>query len=279
MIEYENADVQVELANVIERFGCPSILLADDSLTQQFVIKAVLQNVGLSLDCVDDGKKAIELIQQKKYDIVLMDIQMPILDGISATQIIRQQFPSETLTIIALTGDTELDIDSADVKSLFNSFLHKPVDSHDLINAIISSWMPHADSSTINHQQTANVSDDQQLVQSIAQLAKHSSFDLRGGVYEWVGEAAYLRVLNAFVRVYKPYVMTLESNQAQVMTLSEQHRFFHKLKSAAANIGAIGLIKAIDDFEQKGESSIDDINHQLILVIKQLSPLYISKVI
>jgi CheY-like chemotaxis protein len=150
MIEYENADVQVELANVIERFGCPSILLADDSLTQQFVIKAVLQNVGLSLDCVDDGKKAIELIQQKKYDIVLMDIQMPILDGISATQIIRQQFPSETLTIIALTGDTELDIDSADVKSLFNSFLHKPVDSHDLINAIISSWMPHADSSTIN---------------------------------------------------------------------------------------------------------------------------------
>ncbi|MCU7369449.1 hypothetical protein PEC18_00745 [Paucibacter sp. O1-1] len=157
-----------------------------------------------------------------------------------ATQQIRQQFSFEVLPIIALTGDAELDDQSPAIVSLFNALLLKPVDSKDLIEAIIGLWSPQTDSSTIL-QQTTVVSDNPNLVNSIVQLAQHPSFDLSGGVYEWVGEAAYLRVLNAFVRVYKPYVVALTLDDQQTLTQAEQHRFFHKLKSAAANVGAIEL--------------------------------------
>lgn len=262
----------IHLKQAISQYGVPSILLADDSLTQQFVIKAVLENVGFNVDCVDDGEKALAQIKHKQYDIVLMDVQMPVLDGISATQQIRQQFSFEVLPIIALTGDAELDDQSPAIVSLFNALLLKPVDSKDLIEAIIGLWSPQTDSSTIL-QQTTVVSDNPNLVNSIVQLAQHPSFDLSGGVYEWVGEAAYLRVLNAFVRVYKPYVVALTLDDQQTLTQAEQHRFFHKLKSAAANVGAIKLVKIIERFELDNHVSINEINSELTLVINMLRPL------
>lgn len=269
----EQNRIEIELNQAIARYGVPSILLADDSLTQQFVIKAVLQNVGLSVDCVDDGEKALSQIKHKQYDIVLMDIQMPILDGISATQQIRQFSPLGVLPIIALTGDTELNALSPDKTALFNAFLQKPVESHLLIDTIISFWVPQQDVSSIHHQQIALASDNQHLVNSIAQLAQHPSFDLSGGVYEWVGDAAYLRVLSAFIRVYEPYVSSLDLAGYQGLSHVEQHRFFHKLNSAAANIGAIDLMNAIEQFQQNSDVSIHQVNNELRRVIDMLKPL------
>ncbi len=266
----------IHLKQAISQYGVPSILLADDSLTQQFVIKAVLQNAGFNVDCVDDGEKALAQIKHKKYDIVLMDVQMPILDGISATQQIRQQFSFDALPIIALTGDAELDDQSPALCALFNAFLLKPVDSKDLIDGILALWSPQTETSTILHQQTAVVSDNPNLVNSIVQLAQHPSFDLSGGVYEWVGEEAYLRVLNAFIRVYKPYVVAVKTGRQQALTRAEQHRFFHKLKGAAANIGAIELLKVVEYVELGGDTSFNDICNELNRVINMLEPLALS---
>lgn len=274
MSKHDIDDDQIDLASAIKRFGCPTILLADDSLTQQYVISYVLQNAGLTVDCVDDGQKAIDKIALKQYDIVLMDIQMPILDGIAATKHIRRQFPLDSLSIIALTGDTELGIDSTGMSLLFNAVLHKPVDSQVLIQAIILLWINRREVATTDFKTIVSESEQRPYVQSIAQLAKHPCFDLSGGVYEWVGEAAYLRVLKAFVRVYTPYAVSVISKKYQTMTLSEQHRFFHKLKSAAANIGAMSLLTLIDQFEQNKGAEIEDINHELIYILKQLSILF-----
>ncbi|WP_445777806.1 response regulator [Shewanella sp.] len=266
----------IQLKQAIARYGIPNILLADDSLTQQFVIKAVLQNVGLMLDCVDDGLQALDQIKSKQYDLILMDIQMPMLDGISATKQIRQQYSLDLLPIIALTGDTDLDEQSEAMTSLFNAFLSKPVDSTDLIDVLMSFWLPQNDSLVLSPLLTDPLSDNRPVTNSIAQLALHPSFDLSGGVYEWVGEAAYLRVLNAFIRVYKPYVVAVQTGGKSALTRAEQHRFFHKLKSAAANIGAIGLLKVVESVELDADNSMNDLCYELERVINMLEPLALA---
>lgn len=273
MIKHNKIDEQVDLKQIIDSYGPLSILLADDSLTQQFTIKAILQNVGMNVDCVNNGEEAIAQVKLSQYDVVLMDIQMPILDGIMATQKIRQQYSYETLPIIALTGESDTDKYPVDTSLLFNAFLHKPIESKVLIKNIISFWIPHQNTSSINLEYTHKVSDDLQLDMSIAELTQHPFFDLSGGVYEWVGESAYIRVLNAFIRTYEPYITKVNSGKIQAFTQTEKQKFLHKLKSAAANIGAINLIKVIKDAEKKNNINIDDINFELTNVISMLKPL------
>ncbi|MEA2729597.1 MAG: two-component system, sensor histidine kinase [Acetobacteraceae bacterium] len=82
------------------------VLVADDNPINQRLLTALLQNVGHSVTMVPDGRKAVEAVLQEQFDIVLMDVQMPLMDGIQATNHIRAlPPPKRDLPIIALTAD------------------------------------------------------------------------------------------------------------------------------------------------------------------------------
>ncbi|MBK9638530.1 MAG: response regulator [Bacteroidetes bacterium] len=85
------------------------ILLAEDNRVNQLFASELITEWGATLDIADNGQIAIELYHKKDYDIILMDIQMPILDGIDATHIIRNQFPKhkQNIPIIAITANAK----------------------------------------------------------------------------------------------------------------------------------------------------------------------------
>lgn len=87
------------------------ILLAEDNVLNQKLAAGYLSNFGLKLDVAENGLEAIEKLKQKKYDLVLMDIQMPIIDGYNATAIIRkdllQSVPIVAMTAHIMTGEKE----------------------------------------------------------------------------------------------------------------------------------------------------------------------------
>lgn len=112
------------------------VLVAEDVKMNQLLMQTVLEEFGFKTDLAENGKVAIEKLKKNEYDIVLMDIQMPEMDGFEATELIRRDINSR-IPIIALTAD----VTSADVakcKSVgMNDYISKPIDEKFLYNMIV----------------------------------------------------------------------------------------------------------------------------------------------
>jgi CheY-like chemotaxis protein/nitrogen-specific signal transduction histidine kinase len=104
------------------------VLLAEDNEPNQRVAKAILRGAGYSIDIAGNGHKAIELVGQKPYDVVLMDVNMPSMDGLEATQIIRQTDAGRSLPIIGLTASVMDGDRQRCLEAGMNDHLAKPID-------------------------------------------------------------------------------------------------------------------------------------------------------
>ncbi|MBQ4834455.1 CHASE domain-containing protein [Pseudoalteromonas sp. MMG010] len=114
-----------------------NILVAEDNPVNQMVIKAMLGSLGITPAIVENGEQAIEYITKHNIDIVLMDCQMPIMDGYRATAIIRQTKTPQQLPIIALTADV-MPEDKAHAKAVgFNQHLAKPLEVNKLTECLL----------------------------------------------------------------------------------------------------------------------------------------------
>ncbi|MDR2706736.1 MAG: response regulator [Planctomycetaceae bacterium] len=116
------------------------ILLAEDNRINQMVATEMLKMEGFQVDVAGNGRIALEMLQKNQYDLVLMDIQMPEMDGLEATKLIRSdprfnQLPILAMTAHAMTGDRELSIEAG-----MNDHITKPIDQALLFNTLIK-WI------------------------------------------------------------------------------------------------------------------------------------------
>ncbi len=133
MAEITATDHSVELAERIENI---KVLVAEDILLNQLLVKIILKDFGFDVDIADNGKMAIEKLQENKYDIILMDLLMPELNGFEATQHIRSKMNSQ-IPIIALTADlTTVDVEKCKAVGM-NDYISKPVDEKLLHSKIV----------------------------------------------------------------------------------------------------------------------------------------------
>lgn len=106
------------------------ILLAEDNLVNQKVALRVLKHLGYQADVVSNGLEVIQAIAKKTYDLILMDIQMPDMDGLEATEYIRKQElekQSSPITIIAITANATHDDQYICRKAGMNDYISKPI--------------------------------------------------------------------------------------------------------------------------------------------------------
>ena len=117
-----------------------SILLAEDNEVNQLVASKILKNAGFEVTIANNGREAVEFVHQHNYDLVLMDIQMPEMDGLAATQAIRREARFSALPIVAMTahamaGDRELSL-----KAGMNDHINKPINLLELFQAL-AKWI------------------------------------------------------------------------------------------------------------------------------------------
>ncbi|TRX22364.1 PAS domain S-box protein [Flavobacterium franklandianum] len=127
--ETEKEEIEMGIRNI-------KVLVVEDMPLNQLLMKTLLDDFGFERDIAENGAIALEKIKEKTYDIILMDLQMPVMNGFEATEYIRNTMNS-TIPIIALTADVTT-VDLAKCKAVgMNDYIAKPVDERILYNKII----------------------------------------------------------------------------------------------------------------------------------------------
>jgi PAS domain S-box-containing protein len=128
-LETETIALETEIKNI-------KVLVVEDMPLNQLLMKTLLDDFGFERDMAENGKIAIEKLEKESYDIILMDLQMPVMNGFEATEYIRNTIKSK-IPIIALTADVTT-VDLAKCKAVgMNDYIAKPVDERILYSKIV----------------------------------------------------------------------------------------------------------------------------------------------
>ena len=112
------------------------VLLAEDHPVNQLLARHLLAKMGMVMDLAQNGEEAVALVQSQYYDVVLMDIQMPVLDGLGATQRIRADARFADLPILAMSAGVTLDEQSQCLAAGMSGFIGKPINATELRNKL-----------------------------------------------------------------------------------------------------------------------------------------------
>jgi len=217
------------------------ILLVEDNKINQLVALGLLEELGAETDVALNGKEAIELVEKNRYDLILMDLQMPVMDGFEATKVIRTIEGYSDVPIIALSAavmqkDKELTSEVG-----MNAHLSKPIHKGDLVSTLVRWISPlyHSDSS-VSVIKSSNTSLDTIDGIDMKELVDRIGTD----------RAKMKRYLLYFCEEYGPIKSRLDS----ILIGSEEfHAIIHTLKGASGNLS----IKKVYALALAIESSVD----------------------
>jgi len=227
----------------------PVVLVADDSEINLEIASEVLKQAGFEVMRAADGQQAVESVQGRKPDLVLMDIQMPVMDGFMAARRLRELgYKPEDLPILAMTGQDDAKSRTDSQEAGMNDLLVKPLDVAALM-AALAHWLPsdRADAS-------AAASEPVPAAVKSTPSAKVELIDSGRGLAAVGGNRKlYRELLQRFVDSYGNSALLLRE-ALQNNDLAQASRLAHTVKGVAANLG----LSRITELAKKMESHLPD---------------------
>ena len=252
------------------------VLLVDDNDVNQSVVKELLSLLKAHIVLASNGQEALNQLEKHSFDVVLMDIQMPIMDGIEATKRIRAQTMYASLPIIAMTANALSGDRERCLAAGMNDYIAKPIDP-ELLFKILDKWfdkgpitntepidtlpLPFADISVKNEIDALYNIKNMAVDQALERLLYNKQF--------------YLKLIHRFVNERKDIVDIIEA-AIDNQDYAEASRQAHSFKSLAGTLGAIeiqDLALAVESSLNKGEDNRelrDQLRVQLNNLIAQL---------
>ncbi len=208
------------------------ILLVEDNVFNQEIAVEILQSVGVDVTVAGDGQQALQYVQNHDFDLILMDIQMPVMDGLEATRQIRMLDSNQrTIPIIAMTANAfEKDRRQCEEAGM-NDFITKPIEAVTFCKAI-ARWIPG--NNTFHSLSQLSQAQEQQQEQLGFNLP-HINI-IKGLRYAGNKLPSYEKLLHRFVELHKNEVETIRAalNNNDLQTAQ---RLAHSLKGVAASLG------------------------------------------
>jgi len=220
------------------------ILLVEDNELNQEVALGLLEEGDFVVDIAENGQIAVDKVTQQPYDIVLMDMQMPVMDGITATGEIRKRFSATQLPIVAMTANAMQHDKQKCLDAGMNDHVGKPIDPEELFRVLVKWLQPSA---TNIASMTLDTSKPELL--DFNRLMSISGLDVELGLQHVLGkQSIYLSILRKFISNQKtvPAQIRAALNQND---WENAERHAHNSKSAAANIGAMVLFSLAAEVE------------------------------
>ncbi len=116
------------------------ILIVEDNMINQLIMEELLAKTNAEIAIADNGQIAVDMVEKQEFDLILMDMQMPVMDGLKATEIIRQNHTIEKLPIIAVTANAMKEDKERGISIGLNDYLTKPIDPHNLM-LVLYHWL------------------------------------------------------------------------------------------------------------------------------------------
>jgi len=234
-----------------------SILVAEDNLINQDVVKTILEKNGHVAEVVGTGKLVLEKLNSGSYDLVLMDIQMPEMDGIDTTIEIRKStgnFGNPNIPIIALTANAMQGDRQQYLNAGMDDYISKPIDQNELLSKV-KMWAAHK--KPLSKTGPLGILPESQSDQQI----EKPGIDFSGLLDRVIGDKTVaIRVLGKMNQKIDADIDEIES--AMINRQEESVRFLaHRLKSGAGNLSAEPLRVVLQQLESLAtRSNWDDIN-------------------
>lgn len=235
------------------------ILVVDDNAINLTVAKGLLSPLEMSIDTALSGREAIFKVTSKKYDLIFMDHMMPEMDGLEATQIIRNmpgengQIPILALTANAVEGTREMFINGG-----MNDLVTKPIELKDIVSRL-RKWLPPEKI----HKKKRN---DREIKQE-DQGSQVTSISINGlDVEKAVG---FLGNEELFWSVLKEYYRVIDKKYATIQKYEQEEKWHeytievHSLKSASRQIGAFELAETAEQMEVAGNARNAELIHKI----------------
>ena len=223
-------------------FKPAKILLVEDNLMNQELAVSLLNSVGLTTMIANNGKEALELLKPDSFDLVLMDLQMPVMDGLTATKEIRakeeeyfKKVPILAMSARAFQKDKEECYDAG-----MNSYIVKPIDPT-LLYEDLAKYLPIAAEGAAPQSKTV-IAENNQLSEDesnfVARFSKVRNFDAAAGLYHAnSNKNIYMRILHGFVRDYSGNNFELRK-LIETAKFEEATRITHTIKGLCGTIGS-----------------------------------------
>ncbi len=270
MLFHEEAVVKAELPLL---GGARLLLVEDNEINREFAVE-LLHTMGIEVIEAVDGEEGVEKVKQAAYDAILMDIQMPKMDGLEATRQIRKlstakddrfaNVPIIAMTAQAMDGDREETLEAG-----MNDYVSKPIDP-ELFAAALSRWVKVPEERQVEERVV--------VTQPAGDIGSLTSIDTTMGVKRVGGHLdAYLKLLERFRVHYADAVQPIRALIGQ-SKLKEAERQCHAFKGVAGNIGADVLFKTTTSIDKQLKQNLvpdeDELNQfelQLQRVIEEIA--------
>ncbi len=250
----QEIDINVEDITVLKG---SKLLLVEDNLINQDIIVGLLENSGIILDIANNGQEAVDKCSENSYELIFMDIQMPIMDGYTATKIIKEKYP--TIPIVALTANVMRE----DIKKIetvgMDDYLHKPIDVKKLYQTLLKYISKKDVKAKI-------------ILKNKVSIPDLKNIDIIVGLSYLSGnEKLYLKILTDFYNNYK-------SLKLEDLDAVEFKRTTHTIKGLSANIGAMKLHKIAKKLDETQDKSfLEEFYKTLNSLINELKELVSQK--
>jgi len=241
--------------DLVEAVRGARILLAEDNEINQQVAVEILESAGFVVEIANNGKEALEMVREKEYDAVLMDIRMPEMDGFSAAKKIRElDTEARDIPIIAMTAQTMKEDREKAIAAGMNHHIAKPIDPNELFRVLAKRIKPGK--KTMPSETPGQLTADFPLLPGI---------DTRAGLARVNGNRElYEKLLRQFRDTYQNTGKTIrEAVTGGDYNLAEQ--VLHDIKGASGNISAADLHEAARELETRVKQGDDNNLEELLL--------------